>query len=224
MQIESPDNLEQRQRKLFPQWLKTRVKTLSKQGLGVATNELYALAYGPDKRVGLYTGCVVNGVRWHVKHIEETRTTQNSGVMVPGTHGDQQSNFYGRLVNVVKIGFQDGYHVILFKCEWFNTQPRFFRKKKIHRILRDYHLTSLNTTNVWYKDDPYVLAKQAQQIFYLDDPKLGSGWKVIQKIQHRHVWDVLENEAAHEVETIYDEGIDQDGEDIVITSRDENDL
>ncbi|CAL9001938.1 unnamed protein product [Prunus brigantina] len=224
LQIESPDNLEQRQRKLFPQWLKTRVKTLSKQGLGVATNELYALAYGPDKRVGLYTGCVVNGVRWHVKHIEETRTTQNSGVMVPGTHGDQQSNFYGRLVNVVKIGFQDGYHVILFKCEWFNTQPRFFRKKKIHRILRDYHLTSLNITNVWYKDDPYVPAKQAQQIFYLDDPKLGSGWKVIQKIRHRHVWDVPENEAAHEVETIYDEGIDQDGDDIVITSRDENDL
>ncbi|XP_021829050.1 uncharacterized protein LOC110769375 [Prunus avium] len=224
LEIESPDNLEQRQRKLFPQWLKTRVKTLSKQGLGDATNELYALAYGPDKRVGMYTGCVVNGVRWQVKHIEETRTTQNSGVMVPGTHGDQQSNFYGRLVNVVKIGFQDGYHVILFKCEWFNTQPRFFRKKKIHRIRRDYHLTSVNTTNVWYKDDPYVLAKQAQQIFYLDDPKLGSSWKVIQKIRHRHVWDVPENEAAHEVETIYDEGVDQDGDDIVITSRDENEL
>lgn len=186
--------------------------------MGVATNELSALAYGPDKRVGLYTGCVVNGVRWHVKHIKETHTTQNSGVMVPGTHGDQQFNFYGRLVNVVKIGFQDGYHVILFNCEWFNTQPRFFRKKKIHCILRDYHLTSLNTTNVWYKDDLYVLAKQAQQIFYLDDPKLGSGWKVIQKIRHRHAWDVPKNEAAHEVETIYDEGVDQDGEDIVITS------
>ncbi|VVA32237.1 PREDICTED: transposon [Prunus dulcis] len=168
--------------------LLTRVKTLSKQGLGVATNELSALAYGPDKRVDLYTGCVVNGVRWHVKHIEETRTTQNSGVIVSRTRGDQQSNFYGQLVNVVKIGFQDGYHVILFK------------------------------------HDLYVLAKQAQQIFYLDDPKLGSGWEVIQKIRHRHVWDVPENEATHEVETIYDERVDQDGEDIVITSRDENDL
>ncbi|KAI5335470.1 hypothetical protein L3X38_025603 [Prunus dulcis] len=114
------------------------------------------------KRVGLYTRCVVNGVRWHIKHIKETRTTQNSGVIISRTRGDQQSNFYGRLVNVVKIGFQDGYHVILFKF--------------------------------------------------------------IQKIRHRHVWDVPENEAAHEVETIYDEGVDQDGEDIVITSRDENDL
>ncbi|XP_020422932.1 uncharacterized protein LOC109950000 [Prunus persica] len=77
------------------------------------------------------------------------------------------------------------------------------------RLVHDYHLTSVNSMNLWYKDDPYVLAKQAQKIFFLDDPSLGHGWKVIQKIPHRHVWDVLENEVAHEAETLYNDGVDQ---------------
>lgn len=190
----------------------------------MVTKEVCALSYGPDERVCTYTGCVVNGIRWHVQDIEETRTTQNSGVMVPGTHADQESNFYGRLVSVVKIGFTYGYHVILFKCEWYNTSTDVKRKKKIVRLVHDYHLTSVNSMNLWYKDDPYVLAKQAQQIFFLDDPSLGHGWKVIQKIPHRHVWDVPENEVAHEAETLYDDGVDQTAHISVRHAPEDNDL
>lgn len=54
------------------------------------------------------------------------------------------------------------------------------RKRK--RIIRDYHLTSLNVNDKLYAKDSFVLAKQAQHVFYLDDPNLGSRWKVIQKI------------------------------------------
>ncbi|KAK9939940.1 hypothetical protein M0R45_016620 [Rubus argutus] len=71
---------------------------------------------------------------------------------------------------------------------------------------------SFNTNIQWYSEDPYVLAAQAKQIFYLDDPQLGGGWKVIQKIQHRHVWDVPENEEAYDAETNYDGSIDQEDE------------
>ncbi|CAN6586409.1 unnamed protein product [Malus baccata var. baccata] len=45
-----------------------------------------------------------------------------------------------------------------------------------------------------YDGDPYVLAKQAHQVFYIDDLKLGHPWKVVQKIQHRHIWDVPEKD------------------------------
>jgi hypothetical protein len=41
---------------------------------------------------------------------------------------------------------------------------------------------------------------------------LGGGWEVIQKIQHRHVWDVPENEEAYDAETNYDGSIDQEDE------------
>lgn len=94
---------------------------------------------------------------------------------MPGTHGDRERNFYGRLVSVIQIRFTYGYHVVLFKCEWFNTNTKLKRKKRIVRLVHDYHLTSVNSTSLWYKGDPYVLAKQAQQIFYLDDPWIKVG-------------------------------------------------
>jgi hypothetical protein len=152
----------------------------------------------------------VSGIRWHVKQLEETKVVQNSEIMVPGLHGDRASDFYGSLVSVVKLNFICGYSVILFKGQWYNTSPS--KKRKRQGIIRDYHLMSLNTNIQWYSEDPYVLAAQAKQIFYLDDPQLGGGWKVIQKIQHRHVWDVPENEEAYDAETNYDGSIDQEDE------------
>nr|GMC46919.1 Transposase, Ptta/En/Spm, plant [Ipomoea batatas] len=40
----------------------------------------------------------------------------------------------------------------------------------------------------------YVLASQAKQVFYLNDPKLGLNWQVVQQFQHRHIYD--ENEVG----------------------------
>ncbi|KAK9187691.1 hypothetical protein WN944_019089 [Citrus x changshan-huyou] len=51
---------------------------------------------------------------------------------------------------------------------------------------------------MWYKNDLFVLAIQAQQVFYVDDYKLRSNWKVVNKIQHRHVWDVPEIDKIEE--------------------------
>ena len=62
---------------------------------------------------------------------------------------------------------------------------------------------------MWYKNDPFVLAIQVQQVFYINDYKLGSNWKVVNKIYHRHVWDVLEIDNTEEsfecVNNIYQE-------------------
>lgn len=84
------------------------------------------------------------------------------------------------------------------------------RKRKI--IICEYHLTSLNVNDKLYANDSFVLAKQAQHVFYLDDPNLGSRWKVIQKIRHRHIWDVPKNEESHDAETNYVDGVDQEDE------------
>ncbi|RVX13245.1 hypothetical protein CK203_018034 [Vitis vinifera] len=58
----------------------------------------------------------------------------------------------------------------------------------------------INVDNKWYEEDPYVLASQAQQIFYVNDPKLGSSWKVVQKVLHRHIFDVPEQTTTNDSE------------------------
>ncbi|CAN6679884.1 unnamed protein product [Malus baccata var. baccata] len=42
------------------------------------------------------------------------------------------------------------------------------------------------------REDPYILATMAKQILSLDDPKAGNGWKVVQKIDRRGLYDIPE--------------------------------
>ncbi|KAK9209344.1 hypothetical protein WN944_001710 [Citrus x changshan-huyou] len=149
---------------------------------------------GLDVRVFSYFGCIVNGVRFLVTSRDEHRTTQNNGVMVLGEHDNEEIDFYGALSNVIELIYPLGCRVVLFKCDWFDTNL----KKK--RINRDFHLTSINITRTWYKEYPFVLAIQAQQVSYTNDPKLGVGWKVVEKVQHRGLWDVQEKERLSEDE------------------------
>lgn len=163
------------------------------------TKELYSLACGPDARIHTYTGCIVNGVRFHTKDRDDHRITQNSGICVSGEHDGENVNFYGVLTNVLELDYLFGYKIILFKCKWFDTNHQ--RKK----IQQDPHFTIINISSTWYENDPFVLATQAHQVFYLDDYKNGQNWKVVQKVQHRHLWDILEVDSNIEVDANFDE-------------------
>ena len=47
-------------------------------------------------------------------------------------------------------------------------------------------------------------------MFYLDDYKNEQNWKVIQNVQHRHMWDILEVDNTNEVDGNFDETIEDD--------------
>ncbi|WJZ84642.1 hypothetical protein VitviT2T_004236 [Vitis vinifera] len=194
LEKETNDNLFQRQKQLFPKWFANHMKILRHQGSPEAIDELYSLASRPDRRVSLYHSCVVNGIQFHTKDRDDRHTTQNSGVLVLGDHYEDMIDFYGVLLNVVVLDYIFNNQVVLFKCEWFDTDPN----KK--RLQDDGVLRCINVDNKWYEEDPYVLASQAQQIFYVNDPKLGSSWKVVQKVLHRHIFDVPEQTTTNDSE------------------------
>ena len=64
-----------------------------------------------------------------------------------------------------------------------------------------YNITSINISSQWYKHEPFILASQAEKVFYLDDLKNDYNWKVVYKVSHRHLWDILEkdNDVREEV-------------------------
>lgn len=75
-------------------------------------------------------------------------------------------DFYGLLNGIVKIEYGSGFNAYLFLCEWFDLGKRM-------AIIKETHFTSVNVTGRWYQTDPYILATQAKQVFYIDDLKLG---------------------------------------------------
>ena len=78
--------------------------------------------------------------------------------------------------------------VVLFQCEWYDTSTNVRRRT----IKTNVHCTSIDVTSQWNENDPFILLSQVRQVFYLQNTKLSEPWKIVQSIQHRGVFDVLE--------------------------------
>lgn len=148
-------------------------------------DDMYSLAMGCNSEVRSYSGCMVNGVQFYTVEHDNRRTTQNSGIMVSS---DDKLNYYGVLNEILELKYAKRRRVIMFKCRWFDTDI----KKNRQRV--DLGFTSINTSQYWYVDEPFILANQVKQAFYLDDPKFGNSWKVVQVVQNQRIWDVPEAE------------------------------
>nr|XP_048328587.1 uncharacterized protein LOC107404290 [Ziziphus jujuba var. spinosa] len=171
------------QEKEFPQWFEQRIKYFSRCKYPMVTDELYSLACGPDYGIRSYSGCVVNGFRYRTKVRDDRRVTQNCGIWVVGDHDGEFCDFYGVIEDILVLDYRSKHSVVLFRCAWFDTNVK---KKK---MITKFQITSINVTSYWYKNDPFVLASQAKQVFYVDDYKMGQHWKVVRKVHHRHLWD-----------------------------------
>ena len=164
----------------FEIWFQNRI---CRRNAVNVSQELYSLACGPDPQVAFFKGCIVNGVRFHTKVRNQTRRTQNNGITIPGEHESMNINYYGELKNILDLRYMGGKHVYLFECNWWDIGNR-------TEMQKDEYFTSVNTSRLWYKSNPFILACQASHVFYLNDIKFGSSWKVMQIMSHRNIYDI----------------------------------
>ena len=92
--------------------------------------------------------------------------------------------FYGVIIEVMEVVYIRGRKVLVFRCQWFKSMPN------SNSIFDQYNMTSINIKSSWYEDQSYILATQARQVFYLPNLQRGDNWKIIQKISHRHLYDI----------------------------------
>ena len=111
-------------------------------------------------------------------------------MVIEGEHNNKPTDFYGVVSDIIEIRFMKGCRTILLWCQWFDIENK---KNGIHN---DGYFTSINISRTWYHNEPFVLANQASQVFYMNDTRLGKNWQVVQKFQHRHIYDVPEKDDA----------------------------
>ncbi|CAM8944477.1 unnamed protein product [Rhodiola kirilowii] len=102
--------------------------------------------------------------------------TQNSGVMVNA----EDINYYGVLLNIIELKYAEGMPVVIFQCKWYNMDLADGKNRKMAL-----GILSIDISNTWYENAPYCLAGHAQQVFYLEDPKFGDNWKVVNVVTQR---------------------------------------
>ena len=136
----------------------------------------------------------MNGVRYHTLDRERKRRTQNSGIMVKADNNGAEILYYGVLKEVLKLMYPKNKHgdrsVFLFRCDWYDITS------KTTGLRDDGYFKSLNHKALRHKKDPFILASQAEQVFYMEDTYLGKDWKVVQTFSHRHLYDVPESETG----------------------------
>ena len=85
---------------------------------------MWSLANGLKLLMKEYLICMVNGVRFHTKDLDNCRVTHNSSVSIEGDHDGQIHNFYGHVCKIWELEYMYQYKVVLFQCEWCNTSNK----------------------------------------------------------------------------------------------------
>ncbi|CAM8905163.1 unnamed protein product [Rhodiola kirilowii] len=148
---------------------------LHDEGSNAYSIELHILACKPQFH-SCYTHCVVNGLKFVVWDKDQHLRAQNSGVMVQAG----ENNYYGVLQNIIELKYANGMPVVIFQCKWFDTDS-----SEGGNIKLEHGILMIDTSNTWYEDAPYCLAKHAHQVFYLEDPKFADNWKIVNVVAQR---------------------------------------
>ena len=181
----------------FPAWFTNRVVNDPRRG--DFNPDFVALATGPREWARRFTAYNVNGFKFRTMARDNRHATQNSGVF--GMYGTRSySNnrddyvqyggipYYGRLVDIIEVDYHGRFPVILFKCEWANTATQ--RGLKIDEL----GITSVNFSRLVHTgqspdDEPYILAAQARQVYYVADEK-HKDWHMVVHIKPREAYDI----------------------------------
>ncbi|KAD3338451.1 hypothetical protein E3N88_33972 [Mikania micrantha] len=153
--------------KEFSSWMKTKVITTN------VDQVVKRLGQGPDFKVRSYQGYDINGYTFYTKNQDEKSTMQNSGVTIIASTTEFDRMNHSKMLRIAKESYYGviqeiwelNYHsfiIPVFKCKWVNNRT----SVKVD----NYGFTLVDLTSDGYVSEPFVLAKQVTQVFFVNDP------------------------------------------------------
>jgi hypothetical protein len=142
----------------FSWWLRDYVQRCS---AAVTDNLITKLAVGPLFTVTTYQAMDINGYTFYTMAQDAKSVYQNSGVRVRAVDNDMQAaTYYGQIEEIWELDYV-GFKVALFRCRWVNGKRGVSKDK--------YGFVSVDLRVFGYKDEPFVFAKDVEQVFYVPD-------------------------------------------------------
>lgn len=150
------------------------------QGNDVSEN-LRWLSNGPAPYVNKYSAYDINGFHFKTKERDCSRATQNSGVtLIASTmqvasakdlnpYTDDMA-YYGIVDEIWDIDYYT-FRVAVFRCDWVDTTGGLISKDSSG-------FTLVDLKRLGHRSEPFILASQARQVFYVSDPS-NQKWSVV---------------------------------------------
>lgn len=167
---------------------------------------MFALAQGPDHRARILNRCHINNWLFRTSAIERNLVTQNSGVLVRGDDTTGNMNWYGVIRKIISLEFPGQKEVILFQCEWYDvpavttSRSRGFNRDK-------WGIIDIDTTRFRFKNEPHILATQAEQVFLVKHVKKPT-WSSVVALKPRNLFAMPDDNN--------EDGIDSDSIDLAM--------
>ncbi|GKB58305.1 uncharacterized protein Tco_0914491 [Tanacetum coccineum] len=162
--------LEAEHTRTFSQWFADKISRIFPN----VDPEVAQLGYRP-RRVFQYQGYDINGYTFYTKQQDEKSTVQNSGVTLVATITDSsrmtssKKSYYGVIEEIWELDY-NLFVIPIFKCKWVNDRGGV-------KVDRD-GFTCVNLSTDSYTSDPFILANQATQVFFVEDSK-DKRWHVV---------------------------------------------
>ena len=165
-------------KRTFSQWLADKVNHMSPD----IDADVVQLGYRP-RRVLEYQGYDINGYTFYTKQQDDKSTVQNSGVTLIATTTDSsrmsvaKKSYYGVIEAIWELDY-NLFVIPLLKCKWVDN----IRGVKVDTD----GFTCVNLSTNSYLNDPFILAKQATQVFFVEDLK-DKRWHIVLQSKRRIV-------------------------------------
>ncbi|KAK1695398.1 hypothetical protein QYE76_012095 [Lolium multiflorum] len=143
----------------FGSWLRKHLMSDN-----VVVDQLYMLAKTPSSTITTFQGYEINGNTFYTIAQDKKSTNQNSGVRFDAaTENGQKVTYYGYIEEIWELDYGPSFKVPLFRCKWFKLTGGGVK------VDQQYGMTMVDFNNLGYLDEPFVLAKDVAQVFYVKD-------------------------------------------------------
>ncbi|KAL0541513.1 hypothetical protein IC582_021565 [Cucumis melo] len=164
----------------FISWLREKFETELATGDVEVSDNLRWIAHGPHPVVTNYNSYAINGCHYHTKLHDKNKTVQNSGVSLVAktmqvcSSKDKnpiigEMSFYGVIEEIWELNY-NSFKVAIFKCDWVENSGG-IKTDELGFVLVD-------LSRVGHKNDSFIFATQAKQVFFVEDPS-DSRWSIV---------------------------------------------
>nr|ABA91694.2 transposon protein, putative, CACTA, En/Spm sub-class [Oryza sativa Japonica Group] len=141
----------------FPAWLRQHL-----MGNESINQQLAFLARGPSGSIATFQGYEINGYTFYTRAQDMKSTNQNSAVRVDAMgHDGTTATYYGAIEDIWELDYGP-LKVPLFQCQWVRLTGGGV-------MIDDSGMTTIDLNKVGYSDEPFVLANDVTQVFFVKD-------------------------------------------------------
>ncbi|XP_054797583.1 uncharacterized protein LOC129302714 [Prosopis cineraria] len=153
--------------KTFKKWFKEKVTNETSM-----SDTIMWLAEGPHFEIVCWDGYDINGYSFYTKAQDDKSTMQNSRVMVKAKTQHFSSlkdnnpllartDYYGVVDEIWEVNYTK-FKIPIFKCRWVHFNAI--------EVDKEFGFISVDLKRLSFKEEPFILASQEKQVFYVIDP------------------------------------------------------